>query len=68
MKTTTPNNAKYDWDAIFKRKGRFSMTQGIDFECQPYAMDGQIRNQASKRGKRVSIITQGRILSIEIIG
>lgn len=66
-----PYNAVYDWEKLFRKK-EFSLTQGIDYTCQPHTMSQQVRNAAvrlRKEGKinvRPSVTIDGTILRVVV--
>lgn len=53
------HHAPYDWDRWFKKKS-FRLVQGHDFDCEVHGMASQIRNKASRRGLRVSLLVHGK--------
>lgn len=56
---------KYDWDK-WLRRNEFVLTQGKDFEVAPQIMSLQLREQAGKRGYRVSIRVSPESLFVRI--
>lgn len=54
-KRVGPYGINYPWDKWFNRS-RFSLKKGQDFHCQVHGMVQQIRNQATKRNVRVSVV------------
>lgn len=52
MKTRPPI---YDWDKMFRRKRKFKLYKGKDFDVQPHGMAQMIRNRASIRGRELGV-------------
>lgn len=46
---------KYDWERWFRLR-RFQLRRGEDYDCSQSAMSQQVRNAASQRSLRVSIV------------
>jgi hypothetical protein len=47
---------QYDWDVWFRRR-KFTLRRWEHYHCSPVSMAQQIRNEASKRGFKVHVIT-----------
>ena len=58
---------KYNWEGLFEQEEVVRIAHGIDYHCSQSTMVGQIRNEASKRGKRVRVIDEGRSITVEVI-
>jgi len=52
----------YPWDRWF-RHNRFRLVRGVHYHCQPHSMSVMVRNAASARGVRVSVlIAEGTLI------
>ncbi len=47
-------HTRHPWDHWFSRK-KIRLKRGKDFDCQPYLMAQQIRNEASRREIAVTV-------------
>lgn len=56
---------KYNWNAWFARK-RFTLRQGVEFNCGVEMMEQQVRNAASAREIKVSIVTEDDRLTVVV--
>lgn len=45
---------RYPWNLWLDQR-TFTLRQGKHFSCMPHAMAQQVRNEASRRGKMVSV-------------
>lgn len=45
----------YDWGDWFAHR-RFTLHKGMDYDCSQSSISQQVRNAASERGLRVSVI------------
>ena len=58
---------KYRWEEWFTQ-GTVVLVHGVDYHCSQSAMVQTARNNASRRGLRVSIIDNGDTIVIEVTG
>lgn len=50
---------KYPWDKWFEKGTTWKISQGKDFDCTVPSMHVQIRREALKQGKNVSVFKHG---------
>lgn len=62
-----PKQNKYAWDEWFVQ-GQFTLKKGVDYQVSQSTMHQTIRNNASQRGLRVSIIDTGTELIVKVVG
>jgi hypothetical protein len=63
------NRKKYDWNKWFSRP-RFTLQQGVDYDCSTIIMVQAVRNQASRRGLNVRVVEQaaGGGFTVVVVG
>lgn len=61
----TANRRLYKWELWFSHK-TFKLQKGKHFQCAVHGMTSQIRNYASRHGKKVSVGVQGDEIVVNI--
>ncbi len=56
----------HPWDRWFKRKS-FRLLRGRDYKCQPHSMMVQIRTQALRRGLKVMVGVDEKLITVEVV-
>ena len=64
-KTLRPTVARYPWDKWFARR-TITLTQSVDYWCEPHGMVSQIRNAASHREISVSVHLHSGVITVEV--
>lgn len=62
-KKTQSKAVRYPWDRWLKRK-KFTLYQGIDYNCMTHCMSILLRNAAHRRGIQVQVFTVGDSLQV----
>lgn len=48
-KTTATQVKRYPWEKWFKKRRKFTLVKGKDFNCQPHGMAQQIRSRCRRQ-------------------
>lgn len=67
MKTAKKYGKRYPWTTWFRR-GRFTLTRGIEFSCLTHGMAAMVRNVASRKRLRISIQQDGTTIQVTVLG
>jgi hypothetical protein len=62
-----PRPSIYPWDKWLRMGNRLRIVRGKDYNCQPYAMTIRLRQEASKRNRRVSLNVVGDIITATVL-
>ncbi len=49
------SNCKYPWDRWLKRKRKFKLKRGVDYDCMTHAMAVAVRKAATRHDVSVSV-------------
>lgn len=67
LRSSPKEPVRYPWDAWFRRK-ELRLRRGEHYECPPYSIAQQVRNEASERGVRVRIRIEGASVLVTNLG
>lgn len=57
----------YPWDRWLKMGNSLEIVRGKDFHCQTYAMAIRLRQEASKRSRRLRMAVLGDVITIKVL-